>query len=102
MTSSSEKTATFLRACRHAVELGNKIARSAQETDSWAVADGILAGAIQYWLYVRSPCDDLRCESCQPLRSSAGRLRELQDLVRVMATESEYFHRSTDLDVGHA
>ena len=33
------------------VELGNKLAEKHDNADLWDIADGLLAGAIQYWLY---------------------------------------------------
>jgi hypothetical protein len=60
------------------VELGNKLAEKHDNADLWDIADGLLAGAIQYWLYARQPCGNPRCE------------------------ESEYYHSPSDSNVGRA
>jgi hypothetical protein len=85
-----------------AVELGNRIADKDQKADLWDIADGMLAGAIQYWLYSRQPCGDPRCEDCASVNTAEARLRELQTLVRQYAEDSEYFHSPADVNVGRA
>ena len=55
---------TFDSAFTNAVDLGNRLAGSDKEADLWDIADGLLAGAVQYWLYARQPCGDTRCEDC--------------------------------------
>lgn len=84
------------------VDLGNQLANRDQEADTWDIADGILAGAIQYWLYSRQPCGDPRCEDCVPIATAEGRLQALQQLVVELARDSEYFHSPTDTNVGRA
>jgi len=92
----------FDSAAREAVELGNRIADQDQEADLWDVADGLLAGAIQYWLYSRQPCDDPMCEECQAVSTAEERLAELLRATEELARESEYFHSPHDLNVGRA
>jgi hypothetical protein len=58
----SEEEIPYDVAAREAVELGNRLADEDQEAHLWDLADGLLAGAIQYWLYARQPCGDPRCE----------------------------------------
>lgn len=41
-------------AAEQVVELGNRLLEADDDADSWDVADGLLAGAIQFWLYSRS------------------------------------------------
>ncbi|ROR34954.1 hypothetical protein [Inmirania thermothiophila] len=89
-------------AAREAVELGNRLAEADQDADLWDIADGLLAGAIQYWLYARQPCGDPRCEDCAPVSTGERRLQELLRLTEELARESEYFHSPNDLDVGRA
>jgi hypothetical protein len=84
------------------VALGNHLADEDKEADAWDIADGLLAGAIQYWLYSRQPCGDPRCEDCEPVSTAHGRTAALQQLVREFAEESEYFHSPTDSNVGRA
>ena len=84
------------------VALGNRLADEDNEADAWDIADGLLAGALQYWLYSRQPCGDPRCEDCVPIATAEGRLQTLQQLVVELARDSEYFHSPTDTNVGRA
>ena len=71
----------FSEAFGKAVDLGNRIADTDDKADLWDIADGLLAGAIQYWLYSRQPCNDPQCEDCAPISTAQGRLSELKKLV---------------------
>ena len=93
---------TFEQAAKESVELGNQLANTDLEADLWDIADGILAGAIQYWLYSRQPCGDPKCDECAPIATSHERLSELAKLTDQFARDSEYFHTAFDNDVGHA
>lgn len=92
----------FDAAFTDAVNLGNQIADRDKEADLWDIADGLLAGAIQYWLYSRQPCKDPRCVECMPISTAEGRMAELQRLIRQLLEESEYFHSPNDSNVGRA
>ena len=94
--------AVFNDAFGKAVELGNNIADEENKADVWDVADGLLAGALQYWLYSRQPCGDKDCEECRPISTAAGRMGELRKLMEQYTQESEYFHSPTDSNVGRA
>jgi hypothetical protein len=98
----TELADTFDSAFSKAVDLGNKIADKDKDADLWDIADGLLAGALQYWLYSRQPCGDPRCQDCMPISTAAGRMAELKRLVDQLATESEYFHTPTDANAGRA
>jgi hypothetical protein len=93
---------SFDAAFTDAVDLGNKLAERDKEADVWDIADGLLAGAIQYWLYSRQPCKDPRCVECLPVSTAEGRMAELQRLIRQLSEESEYFHSPNDSNVGRA
>jgi hypothetical protein len=84
------------------VQLGNEIAEQDSEVDVWDVADGVLAGAIQYWLYSRQPCGNPQCEDCGPVSTAEGRMRELTRLIGELAQQSEYYHSPSDANVGRA
>lgn len=90
------------QASQGAVELGNRITENDENADVWDVADGLLAGAIQYWLYSRQPCGDPECEDCGPLCTADFRLQELLRITDELAKSSEYFHSPTDFDAGRA
>ena len=92
----------FSEAFGKAVDLGNKIADTDQKADIWDIADGLLAGAVQYWLYSRQPCSDPDCEECLAISTAESRLEELKKLMRQFAEESEYYHSPTDRNVGRA
>ncbi len=78
----SELADTFDAAFSKAVDLGNRIADKDKDADLWDIADGLLAGAIQYWLYSRQPCGDPRCQDCMPISTAQGRMAELNRLHR--------------------
>ena len=92
----------FDQAFDQVVDLGNRIADENQKTDLWDVADGLLAGAIQYWLFSRQPCGNPRCEDCAPVSTAQDRMVELHRIAQELAAESEYFHAPTDSNVGRA
>lgn len=92
----------FDEAFEQAVQLGNRAADADQEADPWDIADGLLAGAVQYWLYSRQPCGDPRCEECAPVNTAEARLAELRRLLQQFAEESEYYHSPKDANVGRA
>jgi hypothetical protein len=92
----------FDEAFGRTVDLGNEIADGDEKADLWDVADGLLAGAVQFWLYARQPCGDPRCEECLPISTAESRLEELRRLVSQFSEESQYFHSPTDSNVGRA
>ena len=63
----------FDQAFSQAVDLGNQIADDDDKADLWDIADGLLAGAVQYWLYSRQPCGDPACEECLPVSTAQAR-----------------------------
>ncbi len=87
---------------RETVELGNRIADSAPDSNLSEVAEGLLAGAIQYWLYAHQPCGDPDCQECKPLCTGELRLDALRNAVEEFARSSEYFHTPGDFDAGRA
>ena len=89
-------------AAREAGELGNRTADEDTEEDLWDIADGLLAGAIQYWLYAHQPCGDPLCEDCEPMSTAEARLAEMLRLAKEFAADSEYFHSPNDSNVGRA
>ena len=102
MTGMEELPYTFDSAFTKAVDLGNKLADKDKDADLWDIADGLLAGAIQYWLYSRQPCGDPRCQDCLPISTAESRMQELKRLMNELASDSEYFHTPTDSNAGRA
>ena len=89
-------------AAEQVIELGNRLLEADDEADAWDVADGLLAGAIQFWLYSRQPCDDPRCENCTDVSTAELRLRKLMEEAKRSAEESTYFQTPYDVNVGRA
>lgn len=86
----------FDTAAQQAVELANRFADEHPEADMWDIADGLLAGAIHYWLYSRQPCEDLMCEDCAPVSTAELRQTELKKLIQQFSEDSDYYHAPTD------
>ncbi len=102
MSMSYDEVTAYDEAAREAVELGNRLAEDDQQADLWDISDGLLSGAIHYWLYTRQPCGDPRCEDCGPFSTAEERLAELLRLVEQYARDSDYFHSPNDANVGRA
>ncbi len=90
------------QAAEGVIELGNELAEDDREVHLWDIADGLLAGAVQYWLYARQPCEDPDCEECAPVNTAERRLTELLGEVRRLAEQSEYYHSPNDINAGRA
>jgi hypothetical protein len=97
-----EHTNQYDEAAFQAVEAANRLADADQDADLHVISDGLLAGAIHYWLYAHQPCNDPRCADCTGLRTADWRLKELLNLVQEMAEGSDYFHSPGDLGSGRA
>ncbi len=102
MSADKDELDVIDRAADEVVRLGNQLSDKGDDNAMWDVASGILAGAIQFWLYSRQPCGDPHCESCEQVSTAALRLAELLRETREFAQESEYYHSPTDSDVGRA
>ncbi len=89
-------------AAREAIDLGNRLADGDQDPDVWEIADGLLAGAVQYWLYARQPCGNPECEDCELVDTAEKRLAELLRYTDELVKQSEYFHSPNDSNVGTA
>ena len=84
------------------VELANRLAEANPEADVWDIADGILSGAIHWWLYANTPCENPECENCATIRTAELRMATLRGLITEMAETSEYYHSPNDADVARA
>lgn len=102
MVSKNPLTTPFNEAAMDVVELGNRMLEDDQDPDPWEVASGMLAGAIQFWLFSRQPCDDPFCEPCAEVSTAERRLRKLIEETRQLAEESDYFTSPHDVNVGSA
>ncbi|MDP7119741.1 MAG: hypothetical protein QF395_05400 [Arenicellales bacterium] len=97
-----EDTKQFDDAAEHMIELGNRLLEQDDESDSWEVASGLLAGAVHFWLYSRQPCGDLECDSCEEFDTAEKRLHKLLEEIRQSAEESDYYHTPRDANAGSA
>jgi hypothetical protein len=84
------------------VELANRVSDQHPEADLWDIADGLLAGAVHFWLYSRQPCDDPMCEDCAPVSTAELRQAELKKLIQQFAEDSDYYHTPTDSNAAWA
>ena len=92
----------FSLAADQAVATGNRLAEADPEADLWDIADGLLAGAVHFWLYARQPCGQADCEDCAPLLTAEQRLAALLKMTEEMASEGDYFHTPNDRNAGRA
>lgn len=84
------------------VDLANNMAEEQPDADLWDISDGLLVGAIHYWLYARQPCENPMCEDCEPVSNSDQRLEELHRMVDDFAKGSDYFQSAHDIKIGRA
>jgi len=102
-TAESEREDTeFDDAAREAIELGNRLQEDGRDADLYDVASGVLAGAVQFWLYSRQPCEDPTCDSCDDVRTADQRMQLMLEEIKQFAEESDYFHSPNDSNVGTA
>ncbi len=102
MSAADEDAAIFNTVAEQVVEMGNRAAEDHEDADLWDIASGILAGAVQFWLYARQPCGDSSCESCSEVSTAEQRMRKLRDELHEFAESSEYYHTPNDANVGTA
>lgn len=92
----------FDDAADQVVDLGNEIADANPEGNLWAIADGLIAGAVHFWLYAHQPDGQIDDDDMDGLMTASQRIETLIGLLRESAMESEYLHSPNDLDVGRA
>ena len=97
-----DEARTFDNAAREAIDLANRLADGDEEADLWDIADGVLAGAVEYWLYARQPCGDPYCEGCESVNTAEKRLKELMRFTQELVQESQYYHTPNDINAGSA
>lgn len=54
------------------------------------VANDILLGAVQFWLYAQQVCSDESCTRCAVYRGAAKRMQALKGVVENAAIQSDY------------
>src|SRR6056297_264000 len=66
------------------VDLANELAEANPDADLWDIADGILSGAVHWWLYANAPCGDPMCEDCEDVQTAELRMKALHELTTEM------------------
>jgi hypothetical protein len=97
-----EKNLTYDQVAETIVELGNRMIEEDESAEIWEVASGLMAGAIQFWLYSRQPCEDPLCHACEEISSPELRLESLLKEAHSLCEESEYYASANDVMTGTA
>lgn len=92
----------FDEAADQVVDLGNQLADANPDADLWAIADGLIAGAVHFWLYAHQPDGNEEGDELDGVRTASERIETMIGLLRESAIESEYLHSPHDPDVGRA
>jgi hypothetical protein len=92
----------FDQAAESVIELGNRMMDQDSTADVWEVASGLLAGAVQFWLFSRQPCDDPFCESCADVSTAERRVKKMIEEARQLAEDSDYYASPHDVNAGSA
>jgi hypothetical protein len=102
MALTMQQDATYEEVAESIVELGNRMLAEDESADIWEVASGIMAGAVQFWLYSRQPCKDPFCQACEDIGSPEHRLAALLKETRNLAQESDCYVSANDVTIGTA
>jgi hypothetical protein len=101
MSAIKQDTTAFDEAAEQVIEVGNRLLDE-DGNDLWEVASGMLAGAIQFWLFSRQPCDDPFCEACAEISTAPRRLAKLIEEAHELGEDSDYYDSPYDVTVGTA
>lgn len=101
MSAIEQDTTAFDEAAEQVIEVGNRLLDE-DGNDLWEVASGMLAGAIQFWLFSRQPCDDPFCEACAEVSTAQRRLAKLMEEAHELGEDSDYYDSPYDVTVGTA
>lgn len=93
---------TYDQVAETIVELGNRMLDQDESAEMWEVASGMLAGAVQFWLFSRQPCDDPFCQACADISNSQRRVAALLKETQNLAEESDYYCTHRDVMTGTA
>lgn len=102
MVEFQDKTLTYEQVAETIIELGNRMLDEDDSAEVWEVASGMLAGAVQFWLYSRQPCDDPFCQACSDISNAERRLQALLKETHNLAEESDYYVSPQDVLTGTA
>ena len=102
MAQGLEKDIVYDQVAETIVELGDRLLDEDDSADVWEVASGILAGAVQFWLYSRQPCKDPFCRACAEIISPERRLQAMLREIQSLGEESDNYCSSNDGTYGSA
>ena len=102
MAEYSEQNMTYEQVAEAIVELGNRMLDQDESAEVWEIASGMLAGAVQFWLYSRQPCEDPFCQACADISNAERRLQTLLRETHTLAQESDYYVSPSDFMTGTA
>jgi len=102
MSQLPDKSLTYEQVAETIIELGNRMLDEDESAEVMEVASGMLAGAVQFWLYSRQPCDDPFCQACADISNAELRLQTLLRETHNLAEESDYFVSAQDVMTGTA
>jgi hypothetical protein len=102
MALTQQKDLTYDQMEEVIIELGHRVLDEDDSADVWEVASGILAGAVQFWLYSRQPCKDPFCQACVDISNPERRLAALLKESSNLAEESDHFCSANDVTSGTA
>jgi hypothetical protein len=93
---------TYDQVAETIIEMGNRMLEADESADIMEVASGIMAGAVQFWLYSRQPCRDPLCGVCAEINSVDRRFNALLKETKSLAEESDYYCSVNDVTTGTA
>jgi len=93
---------TYDQAAEGVVELGNQMLDADDSADLWDIGSGMLAGAVQYWLFSRQPCNNPICGACEEASTAQRRMRLLLAEVQRLAEDSDCYDAPQDMKSGAA
>ena len=102
MTETEQYKLIYDQVMESIIEVGNRMIDEDDSVDMREVASGMLAGAIQFWLFSHQPCDDLFCEACATISTASLRVDTLIEESRQLAEESDYYDSPNDVYAGTA
>jgi hypothetical protein len=102
MADTDQNQLSYDQAAEAVIELGNRMLDDDESVDIWDVASGMLAGAVQFWLFSRQPCNDPMCEACAENSTAERRIRALLKEAKALAEDSDYYDSPHDVKTGTA
>ncbi len=102
MAETPDQDLSYEQVAETIIELGNRMLETDESAEVLEVASGMLAGAVQFWLYSRQPCEDPFCRACAEICNAERRLQVLLRETHNLAEESDYYVSPKDMFAGTA